>query len=108
MATLFCQQRCGCKSSKFTNRCQCVKRKQNCSRFTCKSCHCFKRQKDDEDEDLALSSRFQNFLDQLSSSEEDSTDESGDENAQESYSDSEIDDFALNIDNSEDEFDHLN
>ena len=83
-------------------------RKQNCSRFTCKSCHCFKRQKDDEDEDLALSSRFQNFLDQLSSSEEDSTDESGDENAQESYSDSEIDDFALNIDNSEDEFDHLN
>ena len=95
---------CGCKSAKCGNRCQCVKRDQNCSRFTCKNCQCFKRQKDNEDEDLALSHRFQDFLDQLSSSDDQSTDESGDENEQESYSESENDDSALNISNSEDEF----
>jgi hypothetical protein len=69
-----------------------------------KNCQCFKRQKDNEDEDLALSHRFQDFLDQLSSSDDQSTDESGDENEQESYSESENDDSALNISNSEDEF----
>ena len=48
-----------------------------CSRFTCKACHCYKRTAEHETEDVVLSSRFQDYLNNLSSSEES---ESGSDN----------------------------
>ena len=106
---------CGCKSTVCTKRCQCVKREQKCSRLTCKSCKCFKRQKENEDDDVVLSSRFQDFIDQMGSSEDESEieneesddesgDESGDESDLESEVESELSGFDLQGCNSEDEF----
>ena len=106
---------CGCKSTVCTKRCQCVKREQKCSRFTCKSCKCFKRQKENEDDDVVISSRFQDFNDQMGSIEDESEieneesdnesgDESGDESEVESEVESELSGFDLQGCNSEDEF----
>ena len=92
-----------------------MKREQKCSRFTCKSCKCFKRQKENEDDDVVLSSRFQDFIDQMGSSEDESEieneesddesgDESGDESEVESEVESELSGFDLQGCNSEDEF----
>ena len=67
----FCKGTCG-------GRCQCKKdedRANKCSRFTCKSCHCYKRIAEVETENVVLSSRFQDYLDGMSSSSS-SSDES--------------------------------
>ena len=64
----FCKGTCG-------GRCQCKKdedRANKCSRFTCKSCHCYKRIAEVETENVVLSSRFQDYLDGMSSSSDES------------------------------------
>ena len=70
---------CGCKSICFDqkNRCKCQNspgRGNTCSPFTCKSCKCFKRVQESEDEDLTLSSQYQGFMDQLSDEDESESD----------------------------------
>ena len=57
---------CYCKSV-CENRCQCKRdegRSGKCSRITCRSCKCFS---DTQEEDIQLSSCYQEFLDNLSS-----------------------------------------
>ena len=43
--------------------------------ITCKYCSCFKRAKDGSNEDLQLSTRYQNFMDDISDNSHDSTDD---------------------------------
>ena len=66
---------CGCKSkcSDPKKRCKCQDnpgRGNTCSAFTCKSCKCFKRVQDSEEEDLTLSDQYQSYMDQLSDEED--------------------------------------
>ena len=66
-----CEKRCQCK--KDSNR-------ESCSRYTCKHCNCFKRAKEGQEEDVIISTRYQNFMDNLSSgeSEDDNEDDESD------------------------------
>ena len=62
---------CSCKSN-CSNRCKCKKSDsilRTCSRLLCKTCKCFTKDKEGEDEDIILSQRYQGFLDGLSSDE---------------------------------------
>ena len=70
---------CSCKGQ-CGNRCSCLKdafRGRTCSRYTCSYCSCFKRVADSEIENLVASKQFQNFMDDLSSSEDESSEEEG-------------------------------
>ena len=56
--------RCKCKKSPEANK--------KCSQLLCRKCKCFKRSIDGDSEDLRLSTQFQEYIDNLSSSEEES------------------------------------
>ena len=45
---------------------------KKCSQLLCQKCKCFKRSIDGDSEDLRLSTQFQEYIDNLSSSEEES------------------------------------
>ena len=71
---------CGCKKNCTLARkkCKCMSnenRGKQCSRLTCKFCPCFKRVTDGLNEDLQLSTTFQNFLDDISDDSHDSIDD---------------------------------
>ena len=63
--------RCSCKND--CTRCKCLKIDaigKKCSRITCKKCNCFRREKENENEDLVLSTQYQDYLDEMSSDSE--------------------------------------
>ena len=70
---------CSCKKDcVVSKKCSCMSnanRGKKCSRLTCKSCPCFKRVKDSVNEDLQLSTRYQNFMDDLSDDSLDNSDD---------------------------------
>ena len=45
-------------------------RGNTCSPFTCKSCKCFKREQESQEENLTLSNQYQDFIDQMSDEED--------------------------------------
>ena len=70
----------GCNCQSKCTKCKCCRLKQSepnivrkdtekCSILTCKKCHCFKRQKDGEFENLLISTQAQRYLDELSDEE---------------------------------------
>ena len=71
---------CCCKKdcTLAVKKCRCMSsenRGKQCSRVTCKFCSCFKRVKDSLNEDLQLSTRYQNFMDHISDNSDDSSDD---------------------------------
>ena len=59
---------CSCKTE--CRKCKCKKEEKisgKCSMLTCKNCPCFRRTQETEEEDLALSNQYQQFMDDLSS-----------------------------------------
>ena len=53
--------------------CNCQKdelRGNTCSPFTCKSCKCFERVQESQEENLTLSNQYQDFIDQMSDEED--------------------------------------
>ena len=63
---------CGCKQV-CSKKCSCVrdtKRLNKCSRVTCKSCSCYKRVPDTDNENVLASEEYQQFLDEISSASE--------------------------------------
>ena len=71
---------CGCRKDCTLpgKKCKCISsenRGKQCSRLTFKYCSCFKRAKDGSNEDLQLSTRYQNFMDDISDNSHDSTDD---------------------------------
>ena len=86
---------CFCKGGG-GGRWQCKKdedRANKCSRFTCKSCKCYKRIAETQDENVVLSSRLQDHLDgmSLSSSSSDESASGSDTETNDSISVSEYD-----------------
>ena len=65
---------CGCRSKCSEKKvCNCQKdelRGNTCSPFTCKSCKCFKRVQESQEENLTLSNQYQDFIDQMSDEED--------------------------------------
>ena len=67
------QVSCSCVSD--CRNCKCRKAQEvegQCSRLTCKRCACFKRIKEGSEENLALSTDYQRYMDGLSDDEEES------------------------------------
>ena len=52
---------------------------KKCAKITCKKCHCFKREKSGEAENLSLSDHCQCYIDHMSSDEESLDDKSSTE-----------------------------
>lgn len=62
---------CSCRT-KCSSRCKCKKSDsvlKTCSRLLCKSCKCYTKEIEGENEDPVISLRYQSFMDQLSSDE---------------------------------------
>ena len=90
---------CGCKG-KCGNACLCKKsekRMKRCSMLTCRKCSCFKREMDSEEENLRLSTRYQDYIDGLSSDSDLESQRSGNVSVAASDSEEEFDE-ALDYD----------
>ena len=97
---------CSCQKAECKN-CKCKKTAEidfKCSPITCKKCKCFKREKEGEEENLLLSTQFQDYLNELSSEEESSSEDENDNLT----SDGDLSDFDFDLGDNDEWWRNLN